>query len=504
MTNAPTLQERFEALAFGTSGLRALIPDLTPQAVGGFVYAFVERLQAQGLARVGQSVAVGVDLRPSSPALAAMVSHALQRLGYETRYLGPVPTPALALDCLGQGCPGIMVTGSHIPSDRNGIKFYTPHGEIEKADEEAMSACRVAATWLQGCDVTHALPPVNRQGLEAYRQRYLAAFDRQALQGLRVGLFQHSAVGRDLTDDLLAELGAEVIVLGRSEDFVPIDTEAVSDEQRRQAKDWCDTYLLDALVSTDGDGDRPLVFDDTGGFIAGDLLGMLAAQSLAITHLAVPLTCNTALERSGAFKKVLRTRVGSPYVLAGMQALASQADDDSANCPRIAGFEANGGFLLASAMAGLDALPTRDALLPIFAVLAQARSQGISVSALRRRLPARWTHSARLSGVPSDQAQVLLSKLASDPDLRASLGQAGGTCLDVDQSDGLRMTYDTGDILHFRQSGNAPELRCYTEASSQRIAQAWCSNSLARAHAELTKIAEAGGSQPLQRPSDRP
>ena len=52
--------------------------------------------------------------------------------------LGPLPTPALALAAAQRGAAGLMVTGSHIPDNRNGIKFYRPDGEISKADEEAI------------------------------------------------------------------------------------------------------------------------------------------------------------------------------------------------------------------------------------------------------------------------------------------------------------------------------------------------------------------------------
>ncbi|MBU2023279.1 MAG: phosphomannomutase, partial [Gammaproteobacteria bacterium] len=37
----------------------------------------------------------------------------------------------------------------------------------------------------------------------------------------------------------------------------------------------------------------------------------------------------------------------------------------------------------------------------------------------------------------------------------------------IDETDGLRMTLNSGDIVHLRPSGNAPELRCYVESSDQ-------------------------------------
>ena len=36
----------------------------------------------------------------------------------------------------------------------------------------------------------------------------------------------------------------------------------------------------------------------------------------------------------------------------------------------------------------------------------------------------------------------------------------------VDQTDGLRITFENDEVIHLRPSGNAPELRCYNEAAS--------------------------------------
>jgi phosphomannomutase len=40
----------------------------------------------------------------------------------------------------------------------------------------------------------------------------------------------------------------------------------------------------------------------------------------------------------------------------------------------------------------------------------------------------------------------------------------------IDQTDGLRIYLDNSEIVHFRPSGNAPELRCYAEADGQERA----------------------------------
>jgi phosphomannomutase len=48
----------------------------------------------------------------------------------------------------------------------------------------------------------------------------------------------------------------------------------------------------------------------------------------------------------------------------------------------------------------------------------------------------------------------------------------------IDRTDGIRITFENGEIVHLRPSGNAPEFRCYTEADSDARAMALNSGSL--------------------------
>src|SRR5690606_33865985 len=93
---------------------------------------------------------------------------------------------------------------------------------------------------------------------------------------------------------------------------------AVAETDRARIRAWTREERLDALVSTDGDGDRPLVADETGTVIRGDVLGILTGRYLAAEAVATPVTSTSAVEQCGWFRTVVRTRVGSPHVLAGM------------------------------------------------------------------------------------------------------------------------------------------------------------------------------------------
>jgi len=459
-------------VAFGTSGARGLVVQMTDEVCEAYASAF---LTVVARSFRFQRVALGVDLRPSSVGIATACARAIRSAGFSVDFCGALPTPALALHSQREQIPAIMVTGSHIPFDRNGIKFYRPDGEISKTDESAMVELRVA---LAGSGVPDALPAVNEQAIRAYERRYVDFFPAGMLAGLRLGLYEHSSVARDPLRRILERLGAEVVSLGRTDVFVPIDTEAVSAEDISRGRAWSAEYGFDAIISTDGDGDRPLIGDERGNWLRGDIVGLLCARYLGAKFLAVPVSCNTAIEKCGAFDRVIRTRIGSPYVIAGMQQFGGEANS-------VAGFEANGGFLLGSAIdrAGhvLEALPTRDAVLPALAVLAAAREKGIALSGLLDALPGRYTSSDRLQNFPVAVSKRLVETWGANPALFAAfLGNEYGSPVSHDLTDGLRVVFDDQAIIHLRPSGNAPELRCYSEASKPEVAERMTKAVLAR------------------------
>ncbi|HIF9286943.1 TPA: phosphomannomutase [Photobacterium damselae] len=442
-------------IQFGTSGARGLVEQFSNNVCAAFTHAFITSIQSQF---EFQQVAIAIDNRPSSPAMAQACAKAIEQLGLEVSYYGVVPTPALAYMSMQDNIPCIMVTGSHIPFDRNGLKFYRPDGEISKADE--LTILSATAEFEAVTDLP--LLTVSDKAANQYIGRYTSLFDHKMLVSKRIGIYEHSSAGRDLYAPMFEALGAEVIALERSDEFVPIDTEAVSDADKQKAKNWSKEYKLDFIFSTDGDGDRPLVADENGDWLRGDILGLLCANAMDIEALAVPVSCNTAIESCERFNHVTRTKIGSPYVIAEFDKLAKQYDS-------VAGFEANGGFLLGSdALVNnkeVKALPTRDAVLPALMLLALAKEKPIYE--LVNALPQRFTHSDRIQNFATELSSNILNQAKENiPQFLQKLNFDDINVECVDITDGLRITLVCGDIIHFRPSGNAPELRCYAESTS--------------------------------------
>ena len=513
-------------LEFGTSGLRGLVKDITDLEVWVAVTAFLRFLEDSGGATAGGTVYLAGDLRPSTDGILVPVCRSIADAGFKPVSLGRIPSPALLLYAMKRASPSVMVTGSHIPFDRNGIKLNRANGEVRKADEEAIRAeqksirrtqydTKASNSMFDGHgalrpDFRQALPAPAHDGAREYARRYTDAFP-PLLRGKTILVYQHSAVGRDVLAGVLESLGAIVITAGRSDSFVPVDTEAVNEEMLRRIQGLVDANggtAIQAVVSTDGDGDRPLVLGVDEGrvrFYPGDILGIVTADFVGAREIAVPISVNDAVDIHFASRgiKLVKTRIGSPYVIDGMKEV---------------GWEANGGFLTTRPLRVpgggiLQALPTRDAFLPILAALCASLGAGMTLRELFARLPARFGKSGLLREFPREKALGIVRLLspedssvteakvhpagrgswvitrkdgssaeipAGDP-LGRSLQEISrevsraftqrdgfGAVIWMNWLDGARIGFDNGDITHVRPSGNAPELRIYATARDTR------------------------------------
>jgi len=556
-------------MQFGTSGRRGEVADLTQLEVYLNALAEIEYLQSLprsegGIAR-GEEFYFAYDLRPSSSRyvgeqqgrgeIAQAIERAICDAGMHPVNLGCIPTPALACYALSRGRGSIMVTGSHIPFDRNGYKANSAHGELRKEDEQPINE-RVRLVRERLYSQPYADSPFNERGLfkeghrelasesdegrAAYLERYAAFFAGDSLGGMRLLVYQHSAVGRDLLVEVLECLGAEVIAAGRSEAFVPIDTENIDAAQLAAVQALADEAAarhgrLDAVVSTDGDSDRPLILgvDPDAGrarFFGGDLAGMIVAEYLGADAVVVPVSCNDAIDR-GSLAAIAepRTRIGSPFVIAGLE--KARRKGRRAVC----GWEANGGFLTGSDITRngkvLAALPTRDAVLPILCVLLAAREKGLSLAGLFARLPRRFGRAALLQRFPRATGREIVRRFSpADERIREGVFSAAGILLlDEDRNelpvstaqaqameavrqaleaffpvemgfgrimrlnyiDGVRAVFSNGDVAHVRPSGNADELRIYAVADTQERADAIAGMGVAEPGGILRRMEQA-------------
>jgi phosphomannomutase len=117
-------------------------------------------------------------------------------------------------------------------------------------------------------------------------------------------------------------------------------------------------------------------------------------------------------------------------------------------------------------------------VLPLLLVLSAARRSGRPLSRLLAGLPRRVSFSGRLQDVDAAACRALIAEAEQSDAAMERL--FGARPVAIDRTDGLRVTLAGGDILHVRPSGNAPELRCYSEAESAETAERLCGACLSR------------------------
>jgi phosphomannomutase len=523
-------------LQFGTSGRRGKVVDLTQLEIYINALAELEYLQSRGVSEGGiirgDEFFFARDLRPSSGGfvpeqggrgeIAQAIAAAIRDAGMRAVNLGSIPTPALMCYALARGQGSIMVTGSHIPFDRNGYKTNSSRGELLKQEEAPINE-RVRKVRQRLYDQRRddslfderglfksghqELPAERPEARAEWTERFTSFFARQSLGGKRILVYQHSAVGRDLLVEVLERMNADVIAAGRSETFVPIDTENIGAPQLATIQALADEAAarhgpLDAIVSTDGDSDRPLILGvnpvtGQAHFFGGDLVGMVVAEYLQADAVVVPISCNDAVDRGTLAGMVEpKTRIGSPFVIAGMQ------DARRKGKQRICGWEANGGFLTGSDIerdgATLKALPTRDAILPILGTLFAAAGKRLSLVEIFAQLPKRFSRAALLEHFPramSSRVVAFLSPGSDDPRERLTQfftpAMGFGKITRVDYTDGVRVLFDNGDVAHVRPSGNADELRIYAVADTQERADAIAAMGVAEPNGILRRMERA-------------
>ncbi|MEI6862806.1 MAG: hypothetical protein WCK38_00175, partial [Candidatus Omnitrophota bacterium] len=411
---------------------------------------------------------------------------------------------------------------------RNGIKFTKKSGEILKSDEpgilENVRKERIKVLAVAQKDsifdtggafkvefeskfnkLLRAECYTGRAG-KLYIDRYISVFGNNFFpEGTKIFLYQHSAVGRDIVKDIFESLGAKVFAPDmriedeplRSDEFVSVDTESVSDKTLSLFKKVLVDNDLDIGITLDGDSDRPLLVyreheegkpNPAVKYITGDILGLLAilglqSLNIKVDAVCVPVSANDSIEKVCKEKSIelTQTKIGSPFVIAAM-------NDSAAKHPgkwNVFSWESNGGFLTGTDLVfgdkTLRALPTRDAVLPLISVINLIAKSGKSASELIKTLPKRFTYADRKKEFPVEMGKAIVS-LLTPKDLnneeefetiknrieKVFLSDDGfGKVEDINYTDGVKIIFDNGEIMHLRPSGNAPEFRNYAIADSQ-------------------------------------
>ena len=227
-----------------------------------------------------RTVAVGYDIRHSSPGLARALKRGLTESGVDVLDIGLCGTEASYFATSEwQLDGGIMVTASHNPPDYNGMKFVRQQARPISADTGLKD--------IQAAIAADRLPPRAAQsGTEQvldirarYLQHLLGYVERGALKPLKVVVNAGNGGAGLIVDLLEPHLPFQFIKLNHQPDgsFPNGVPNPMLEENRHATRQAVLDAGADVGLAWDGDYDRCFFFDEEGTFIEGYyLVGLLA------------------------------------------------------------------------------------------------------------------------------------------------------------------------------------------------------------------------------------
>lgn len=314
---------------FGTDGVRGRAnADLTPELALSIAAAAARVLGENDRSHPPVAV-VGRDSRASGEMLEAAVVAGLTSAGANAIRSGVVPTPAVAmLTAQLKADLGVMISASHNPMPDNGIKLFAAGGhklpdELEDAIETALHRTEA---WPRptGARIGRATD------LPDSADRYVTQLVLSAphpLDGLRVVVDCANGAASTVAPKVYRTCGAEVIPIHAEPDGININEDCGSTHLAPLAAAVV-AHQADLGIALDGDADRLLAVDATGGLVDGDqimailALAMRDAGTLTRDTLVTTVMSNQGLRLAMAKAgiELVETKVGDRYVLAELRA----------------------------------------------------------------------------------------------------------------------------------------------------------------------------------------
>jgi phosphomannomutase/phosphomannomutase/phosphoglucomutase len=225
-------------------------------------------------------VAVGYDIRLSSPELARAVKHGLTDTGVDVLDIGLWGTEASYFATFAEQLDGgIMVTASHNPPDYNGMKFVREGARPISADTGLQD---MRALIESGRLPAKAAKPGTERPLDIrarYLDHLLGYVEPTKLRKLKVVVNAGNGGAGLIIDQLESRLPFEFVKLNNKPDgtFPNGVPNPMLEENRAPTAELVRRSGADVGIAWDGDYDRCFFFDETGQFIEGYyLVGLLA------------------------------------------------------------------------------------------------------------------------------------------------------------------------------------------------------------------------------------
>jgi phosphomannomutase len=268
-------------------------------------------------------IAVGHDMRVSSPTMAEAVGRGAAETGVDVVDIGLVGTEMLyyAVGELGLD-GGFAVTASHNPKEYTGMKVVR-RGALPVGGDSGLLEVRDRALALSG--PVEGQPPAVAEQVDiwpGFVEKVLSFIDPAAMRPLRVVVDAANGMAGAMLPPLLDRLPVDAVRCFFEPDgtFPNHEPNPLLEENRRFIVRKVTDEGADLGIAFDGDADRCFFVDDTGAFVPGDFVTALLAATLLekepgatiIYDVRASWAVRDTVEAAGG--KSLPNRVGHAFI----------------------------------------------------------------------------------------------------------------------------------------------------------------------------------------------
>lgn len=392
------------------------------------------------------TVAIGHDMRPSSPGLAKAFAEGAAQAGADVVMIGLASTDQLYFASGHLDLAGVMFTASHNPAAYNGIKMCRPGARPIGAETGLLEIRDAVAEEVAG-DREGSI--TEQDVLAAYADHLLSLAPVEGRR-LKVVIDAGNGMAGHTAPAVFERLGDRVEVVPMyfeldgtfpNHEANPIEPANLVDLQQRVLAEGADVGL-----AFDGDADRCFLVDERGELVSpSTLTGLIAARELArepgSTVIHNLITSRSVPEIVGELGgTAVRTRVGHSFIKATM------AETDA-----IFGGEHSGHFYFRDFWRADSGM-----LAALHALAALAEGERPLSELLAEYV--RFSSSGEINSTVADQAAVL-SEIETD--------YAGRSGVSLDHLDGLTVAHDDW-WFNVRASNTEPLLRLNAEGKDEQ------------------------------------
>jgi phosphomannomutase len=393
-------------------------------------------------------IAVGRDMRLSSPQLAAALIRGVTDQGVNAIDLGMTTTDELYFAVGKFNYPaGVMITASHNPGKYNGMKFCRAQA-FPISLESGLADIRDLAMSGNFAEPAHKGQAMQKDVLDDYVQHALSFIDVSKIKPLKVVIDAGNGMAGLMMPRVFSFLPCELVPLyfdlnGNfpNHPASPIEPENMQDLQKKVRE-----VGADLGAAFDGDADRMFPVDEHGDIVDGSMVTAIVSNSLLHKHPGSTILYNLIVSKSvpelvnSLGGKAVRTRVGHSYIKAEMRQLNG-----------IFGGEHSGHFYFR------DNWFADSGLIAFLITLELVSIEGKPLSELLKPLD---------KGVRSGEINSVVNDVQGK--LQALEEHFGKDAQSVDHLDGI--TVDYGDWwFNVRPSNTEPLLRLNVEANNQKL-----------------------------------